>query len=120
MSARKTYLILVMNAEDRILSMPRDTGWQRRHMEAWRSVKGPASIIRRMVDALGMYADSHAARYQSHLGIDRDGVLGPAWLNMLKACRVLLNGETGGLDCGTVDGLLCAMALNEGFSESDL
>ena len=98
--------------------MPNDTGWQARHIQAWHSIKGPAANIKRLVEALGMYADSHYARYESRIG--EDGFLGPAWLAMLKACRVLLNGETGGLDCGTVDGLLCAMALNEGFSESDL
>lgn len=117
--ARKTFPVLFLESKAHAYRMPNDTGWQDRHFAAWLSARpGPAQNIRRMIEAIGGYADSHAARYESSIGADH--FLGVAWLDMLKACRVLLNGETAGLDCGTIDALLCAMAMNEGFTEGDL
>ena len=74
-----------------------------------------ASPIVRMIQSLADYADAHRELYGS--GIGEDYVLGPEWANMVQGCRGLLNGETGQLDCGTLDGLLCDMLRAEGLYE---
>ena len=66
-----------------------------------------------LVGASAQYADYHQRRYESRIG--DDGVLGDPWADILKSARVLLNGECGRLDCGTVDGLICEMLEAEGF-----
>lgn len=50
------------------------------------------------------YADAHAKMFDAKIGDDY--VLGVAWIAWGKAIRALLNGETGGLDCGTLDAIL--------------
>lgn len=85
------------------------------HNAALARVDHGASFERAIVDmiyALARYADDHHGRYES--GIGQDGVLGADWAQAVNAVRGLLNGETGRLDCGTVDGLLCKMLELEG------
>jgi len=59
------------------------------------------------------YADRHQARY--HSGIGADGVLGDEWAALGHAILGLLNGETGRLDCGTLDALIRGTLVAEGF-----
>lgn len=47
------------------------------------------------------YADAHQDRFGD--GIGDDYVLGPYWANVGLAIKRLLDGETGGLDCGSID-----------------
>ena len=61
------------------------------------------------------YADAHKARYESPIG--EDYVLGPAWLEWAKALRTMLNGETGNLDCGTLDAAIMKALAENGFAE---
>lgn len=61
------------------------------------------------------YADWHFSRYGSKIG--DDGVLGPAWAEVLKSLLTLLNGELGRLDGGTLDGLIRGMLDAEGFTD---
>ena len=89
-------------------------GYQVRHVRAWHN-GGP---IVGMIRALALYADMHAERFESPLG--EDYVLGPAGLDMLKGLRTLLNGELGGLDCGTLDTLAHDMAEAAGFNRGAL
>jgi hypothetical protein len=72
----------------------------------------------RLVTALADYSDAHRERFESSMG--DDGFLGPAWLDILKGTRTLLNGETGRLDCGTVDSMLVRMAEAAGYEEEEL
>lgn len=88
-------------------------GWGRRHVSAWADPQGPELPIRLMFQALASYADTYATRYDSRIG--DDGFLGPAWLDMLKSLRTLLNGELGRFDGGTLDGLAHAIADAAGF-----
>lgn len=91
--------------------MPNTGRWQDRHDEA---IKHRAIFQNRhyefetpMVDMLRgwlQYAEDHKARYESVIG--DDGVLGPYWESIGDALRGLLNGETGRLDCGTLDGFI--------------
>jgi hypothetical protein len=62
--------------------------------------------------ALRLYAERHREAYG--IAVCEDGVIGPAWLAMVRGVRVLLNGETGSLDCGTIDAYLCDLAAENG------
>ena len=87
--------------------------WATRHNMA---VVHPTKAEKGILDAcyaLEAMADSHAA-------ISQDGVLGDCWLKILHGVRGMLNGETGRLDCGTVDGWLVRLALEHGFTDEEI
>ena len=88
--------------------------WSRQHANDWHRGGSVPTMLR----AAAAYADSHFRRYES--GIGEDGVLGLGWVAILQGCRTLLNGDIGGLDGGTVDSLICAMLVNEGFDPDNL
>jgi hypothetical protein len=67
-----------------------------------------------MLNAWLEYEITQTTRYQSEIGADY--VLGPAWEAMGHAIRGLLNGETGRLDCGTIDGIICNRLRAQGFT----
>ena len=71
-----------------------------------------------MLYALSQYADEHERAYASKIG--EDGVLSPAWLDMLKGFRTLLNGDLGRFDGGTLDGCCFDMAQAAGFDDGAL
>lgn len=83
--------------------------WQNRHRVAW----AQGGAIRAMLEAWADYADGHSARYEESVGADY--FLGVEWANIGKGIRALLNGETGALDCGTLDGFLVDTLTAEGF-----
>lgn len=84
----------------------------------WTDESRSEQAISSACHALKTYADAHKSRFDTHLADDY--VLGPAWLQWLKGVRTLLNGITGRLDCGTVDGFLLNLAQEHGFREEDL
>ena len=99
-------------------------GWAQRHVRCFTEPQAitdvrPKIIMQRTVVGLIMdlvaYADTHEALYESKIG--DDGLLGDHWAQMVVNLRGLLNGETGALDCGTVDWLLLKMLAAEGFDE---
>jgi hypothetical protein len=90
-----------------------DGQWWTRHCDALRLPARWEHEIVTLARSLASYADAHAARYESPIG--SDGVLGRDWERMLKGLRGLLNGETGRLDCGTVDAAILAMYAAAGF-----
>ena len=49
-----------------------------------------------------------------------DGVLGEAWLDMARGYLALLNGPTGRLDCGTLDGEVRNWARKFGLGEKEV
>lgn len=79
-------------------------GWQERHMSAVLTGRGFERPIVRMIEHWLRYADLHQQRYESKIG--DDGVLGQHWEQIGVGLLGLLNGETGNLDCGTLDGLI--------------
>lgn len=94
---------------------PNMGGWRDRHIAA---VNAPRGVERPMVAALRAwceYADLHAKRFESDIG--DDGVLGPAWEKWGRGLRLLLNGETGRLDCGTLDAIILDNLVTQGFGE---
>jgi hypothetical protein len=78
-----------------------DGGWASRHMAAIRCPLVNEAPILGMLRMLADYADAHCRRYEAPIA--HDGMLGAAWLDMLRGARVLLNGELGRLDAGTLD-----------------
>ena len=86
-----------------------------RHHEALQNPKGVERAVVGMRKALLDYAAQYEERFGSHIG--DDGVLGDCWLQIARGYLGLLNGETGRLDCGTLDGELRRWAVRFGFSE---
>jgi hypothetical protein len=62
--------------------------------------------------------EPHYERYGSKLADDY--ILGAAWLEIAKQARVLLNGELGRLDGGTLDKALYSLAQVAGFKAVEL
>ena len=60
------------------------------------------TTILQLAAHLETYADCHRELYET--GICDDSVLGPPWEDMCESLLSLLNGETGNLDCGRMDG----------------
>ena len=100
---------------------PNTGGWQDRHDRAWSMgiQNGPfenGGVM--MLKGWRDYATAHKERYEDT--ISNDGFLGREWLALGKSLRALLNGETGRLDCGTVDAFILDTLAEHGFSEGDL
>ncbi len=92
--------------------------WASRHNKA---VACPTKAEKGILDAcyaLEAMADAHVERYGSVIA--EDGVLGDCWLKILHGVRGMLNGETGRLDCGTVDGWLVRLALEHRFTDGEI
>lgn len=89
--------------------------WQGRHMSAVTNPRGVEKPFIAMLTGWLEYADTHASRNES--GIGEDCVLGPEWEAIGRSLVNLLNGNTGRLDCGTLDGLIRSSLVAEGFSE---
>lgn len=95
---------------------PNDTGWQDRHMAALRAPVGFEAAIVSMLAGWATYADQHRARYESR--VTDDGVMGDEWTGIGRSILALLNGETGRLDCGTLDGFIRDTLASEGVNAS--
>lgn len=102
------------------------TGWDMRHNVALgvslgpsMAVHGPQSYaIAQMLRAWENYAKAHQDRFESPIG--EDYVLGPAWEQIGLGIRELLNGETGRLDCGTLDAFILDTLEENGFDTDKL
>ena len=91
--------------------------WRQIHAQAWAMpLPGFERAIVSGCKALSEYRATHAARHCAPIG--EDHFLGPVWLAWARAIRALLNGETGRLDCGTIDQFLCDEYLAAGFDYS--
>jgi hypothetical protein len=77
--------------------------------------QGFESPVVAMFGALEHYARTHGTRFESP--ISEDGYLGPVWFTMARGLLDLLNGETGRLDCGTIDRAVRKLAAEHGYSE---
>jgi hypothetical protein len=95
--------------------MPNTGGWQDRHDAAVDGVNPrPFEQVAGMIQGWAAYACAHKARYDSPIG--DDGVMGDYWESMGDALRGLLNGETGRLDCGTLDGFILKTMKEHGIN----
>ena len=103
------------------LKVPETTtanNWATRHNKAVSQPTRAEHGILGACYALESMAEAHAERYTTVIG--EDGVLGECWLNILHGGRGMLNGETGRLDCGTVDGWLVRLALDHGYADEEI
>jgi len=99
--------------------------WQDRHDNAWSATRITSSPVgvslshEGSVVALVKAWENYALAHEQALGstIGEDQILGAAWGDIGHAIRTLLNGETGRLDCGTVDSRLCKKLEAEGLLE---
>jgi hypothetical protein len=71
-----------------------------------------------MLESLKTYAQCHREAYESPIG--EDYVMGEYWKQMASGLIGLLNGETGTLDCGHIDGAIRKLARANGFSEQEI
>jgi hypothetical protein len=98
----------IADVRKRAERMPHENGWLERHDQA--ALTHP---LARMLDYAERYANQYQARYDSKIG--EDGVLGDYFKEILSGIRGLLNGETGGLDCGTMDAAILNLASDVGL-----
>lgn len=78
--------------------------WQQRHQAALENPQGCEIPIVGLFQALDSYIDTYYKRYQQT--VFEDGVLFEGVKEIANGLRILLNGETGRLDCGTLDARL--------------
>lgn len=103
------------------LSLPNTGGWKDRHDLAVlsagmvRGAKPFETAVAQMAVGWGRYAIDHRSEYETPIG--DDGVLGPEWLAVGKGLIGLLNGQTGRLDCGTVDAFIRDTVHENGFPD---
>lgn len=108
---------------------PNTGGWQDQHDAAVNGCLGVMTVpsygkeefefaIVRALDAWFDYASGHKRRYGFPIG--EDHILGPHWRAWGLALRGLLNGETGRLDCGTLDAFILANLEANGVRTKDL
>lgn len=89
----------------RLESIGARPGIQPGHREALKSPEpGFELAIVGMLKSLAQYADAHRARYGDTIRTDR--IIGEYWQMLGEAVLGLLNGETGRLDCGALDGFI--------------
>lgn len=110
MTRKKVFLTLVDMAEEAAFKGRRNSSETLMGL----ATSGPFdSALGELLRGLAQYADDHESRYGSPLG--QDYVLGAAWETALRSAVALLNGETGRLDCGDVDGIARALHRAAGF-----
>lgn len=98
--------------------------WKGRHKSAVHrgltqshsSISQGACIVQGL-NAWCEYASAHKRRYECPIG--KDYVLGDMWKAWGFALRGLLNGETGDLDCGTLDTIIVDNILEQ-FPEENI
>jgi hypothetical protein len=84
-----------------------------RHEQAMRiPMRGHEGAIVTLLEGLKKYAKAHEDRFGSP--ISEDYILGPALESIAEGVRTLLNGETGRLDCGTLDTMLAEYLAKDG------
>ena len=92
--------------------------WIIRHSQALDNPTGIEIPTVRIFQYLGDAIEAHKEQYG--MNIADDYILGAAWLEIAKQVRVLLNGELGRLDGGTLDRAITSLAETAGFKESEL
>jgi len=86
--------------------------WRGRHAAAIAAPRYHEAAVIHLFAALDEYACAHNRRFDSLIG--HDYVLGPVWETMARSLKELLNGETGRLDCGTVESAINRLMLDHG------
>lgn len=74
--------------------------------------------LQKIYDGLEEYAETYRDEYDSEIG--DDGVLGDEWEKIASGLIGLLNGETGNVDPGNMDGDVRDLAKDVGLESDDL
>ncbi len=98
------------------ISIVGHTEWLRRHHQAIQNPRGIERAIVSMRAGLLEYATQYGDVFEG-CEVGGDNFLGPAWLSMARSYLTLLNGPTGRLDCGTLDGEVRSWAERCGYTE---
>lgn len=93
--------------------------WLINHHKALQKPRGNEEPIVTLRSALIQYGVYYSERFEG-CKLGEDHLLGSGWLQIAKGYLVLLNGETGRLDCGSLDGELRDMARRFSFSEEQV
>ncbi len=101
-----------------IVCIERPQPYLRRHYEALKSPRAEEQAIVLLRAGLLHYAVQHPGNFEG-CTLGADNCLGSAWLAMAKGYLGLLNGPTGRLDCGTLDGEVRRWAEQFGFSKEE-
>jgi len=98
-------------------NVTRQQHWLRAHYEALQRPRSIECAIVALRSGLLAYGTEYEERYGGDATLGRDGVLGESWLQLARGYLGLLNGETGRLDCGSLDGEVRRWAAMFGFAE---
>ena len=93
-----------------LLVLPADEPWKVAHNTA---LLWSGEPIAAMLSSWLAYRQQYLSRYESKIG--DDGVLGDGWAAIGKGLLGLLNGECGGLNCGTLSGIIHEVLSSEGL-----
>jgi len=89
-----------------------------RHHKAIQSPRGIECAVVALRAGLLQYGLEYAESFEG-CQLGGDAVLGDAWLEMARGYLALLNGPTGRLDCGTLDGEVRGWAERFGFNAKE-
>lgn len=92
--------------------------WAAWHIHAINAPSPVEQPIVKLLQAWLAYASQHASTYDWPIG--EDFVLGRYWQDIGEAIRGMLNGTTGRLDCGTLDGFILNTMAEQGIDISKL
>jgi len=87
--------------------------WAERHLAAWRNPEGFEVALKNLILGLNQYGRSMRVEFATLAR--EDNFLGPAFLEIARSILVLLNGELGRFDGGSLDALVRAIAAENGF-----
>jgi hypothetical protein len=79
------------------------------HAEAMLSPRRIERGIVKIMDGIALYFEDYARETESPIG--EDGVIGEAAENMVAAVKIMLDGPTGRLDCGTLERRIRSLAM---------
>lgn len=71
-----------------------------------------------VIKHLKLYAQNYPTLHEGR--VSDDYVLGPAWAQAMMACRELLGGVTGRIDCTKADAWICRLLREQGFDPDEL
>lgn len=89
-----------------------------RHHEALQRPRGAECALVALREGLLRYAIEYGDCFDG-CQLGHDAILGDAWLTMARGYIGLLNGESGRLDCGSLDGEIRRWAVQFGFTQEE-
>ena len=112
------YIPAVYNAMSPEAEQVSTTSRLGRHYLALQNPRGIERAIAALRDGLVAYGVHYGEHFED-CEVGRDSFLGKAWLDLARAYLALLNGPTGRLDCGSLDGEVRHWARKFGFTDEE-